>query len=132
MLVKGYVHHVEIVCGSEVIASHPRSYDRECTICSPVHYLALLEQKSRALDSGRAKTPPDWRLPDLLLPVATSARSASQQKRQPAEYIKVLRLMETFALAEVTKRRRRCPRMRAIGFDAVRHLLLCRIRRRPP
>ena len=50
MLVKGYVHRVEIICGSEVIASHPRSYDREGAIYDPVHYLALLEQKRRALD----------------------------------------------------------------------------------
>jgi len=50
VLVKGYVHRVEIICGSEVIASHPRSYDREGAIYDPVHYLALLEQKSRALD----------------------------------------------------------------------------------
>ena len=81
MLVKGYVHHVEIVCGSEVIASHPRSYDRESAIYDPVHYLALLEQKSRALDQAA----PTHRLAvaGLLLPVATSARSASQQTRQP-------------------------------------------------
>ena len=50
VLVKGYVHRVEIICGSEVIASRPRSYDRESAIYDPVHYLALLEQKSRALD----------------------------------------------------------------------------------
>ena len=29
VLVKGYVHQVVIVCGSEVIARHPRSYERE-------------------------------------------------------------------------------------------------------
>jgi hypothetical protein len=29
VLVKGYVHCVEIVCGSEVIAWHERSYERE-------------------------------------------------------------------------------------------------------
>src|SRR5215469_14451715 len=46
VLVKGYVHRVEIICGSEAIASHPRSYDRESAIYDPVHYLALLEQKS--------------------------------------------------------------------------------------
>lgn len=29
VLVKGYVHEVVVVCGSEVIARHPRSYERE-------------------------------------------------------------------------------------------------------
>jgi hypothetical protein len=42
VLVKGYVHRVEIICGSVVIASHPRSYDRESAIYDPIHYLALL------------------------------------------------------------------------------------------
>jgi len=35
--VKGYVHRVEIVCGSEVIASHPRTYERESAIYDPLH-----------------------------------------------------------------------------------------------
>jgi hypothetical protein len=32
VLIQGYVHQVKIVCGSEVIASHQRSYDRETAI----------------------------------------------------------------------------------------------------
>ena len=32
VLVKGYVHRVEIVCGSEVIARHQRSYEREAVV----------------------------------------------------------------------------------------------------
>ena len=48
VLVKGYVHHVVIVCGSEVIARHERSYERESAVFDPLHYLRLLEHKSRA------------------------------------------------------------------------------------
>ena len=54
VLVKAYVHRIVIVAGSEVIAEHPRSYDREAAIYDPLHYLALLEHKSRASGSGRA------------------------------------------------------------------------------
>jgi hypothetical protein len=36
------------VCGSQVIARHRRSYQREDTIFDPLHYLGLLEQ-SRGL-----------------------------------------------------------------------------------
>lgn len=50
VLVKGYVHEVVVACGSEVIARHFRSYGREAAIFDPLHYLALLEQKTRALD----------------------------------------------------------------------------------
>src|SRR5215472_2622546 len=49
VLVKGYVHRVVIVSGSEVIARHERCYERESAIFDPLHYLRLLEQKSRAL-----------------------------------------------------------------------------------
>ncbi len=47
MWVKGYVHEVVIACGSEVIARHQRSYERETVVFDPLHYLALLEQKTR-------------------------------------------------------------------------------------
>jgi hypothetical protein len=36
---------VVISCGAEVIARHPRSYERHDFIFDPLHYLALIEQK---------------------------------------------------------------------------------------
>jgi hypothetical protein len=48
VLVRGYVHEVVITCGAEVIARHPRSYEREDFVFSPLHYLALIEQKTNA------------------------------------------------------------------------------------
>jgi hypothetical protein len=46
--------------------------------------------------------------------------------------VQVLRLLETFSMAEVTQAIEDALRMRAISFDAVKHLLLCRIEQRPP
>ena len=43
--VRGYVERVEIGCGGEVIARHPRSYEREDTIFEPIHYLPLPHQQ---------------------------------------------------------------------------------------
>lgn len=51
-LVKAYVHRIVIACGCEVIADHKRSYEREAAVFDPLHYLALLEHKSRALDQA--------------------------------------------------------------------------------
>ncbi len=48
------------------------------------------------------------------------------------EYVQVLRLLETFHLAEVEAAVRDALQLGAIGFDAVKHLVLCRIERRPP
>src|ERR1017187_3445334 len=61
VLVKGYVHQVVVVCGSEVIARHERSYERESAVFDPLHYLALLEQKTRALDQAAPLA--GWLLP---------------------------------------------------------------------
>ena len=52
--VRGYVDQVVIGCGGEIIARHPRCYDRENMIFDPVHYLPLIEQKIGALGSGGA------------------------------------------------------------------------------
>ena len=37
VLVRGYVHDVVISCGAEVIARHPRSYEREDFVFEPLH-----------------------------------------------------------------------------------------------
>jgi hypothetical protein len=42
VLIRGYVHEVVISCGAEVIARHPRSYEREDFVFNPLHYLPLL------------------------------------------------------------------------------------------
>ena len=48
------------------------------------------------------------------------------------EYVQVLRVLETFALDEVHHGVGQALGLGAIGFDAVKHLVLCRIERRPP
>jgi hypothetical protein len=48
------------------------------------------------------------------------------------EYVQVLRLLESFRLEEVRHAVAQALGLGAIGFDAVKHLVLCRIERRPP
>ena len=52
-------------------------------------------------------------------------------KKGKREFVQVLRLLETFAVAEVERAIDDALRMGTISFDAVKHLLLCRIERRP-
>jgi transposase len=127
--VKGYVHQVVIACGSEVIARHERSYERETVVFDPLHYLALLEQKTRALDQAAPLA--GWQLPECFRQLRRLLE-ARLKKHGSREYVQVLRLMETFALAEVTHAIEDALLLGTISFDAVRHLLLCRIERRPP
>ena len=129
VLIRGYVHEVVISCGAEVIARHRRSYEREDLIFDPLHYLPLIEKKVGALDQAAPLV--GWELPEAF---ATLRRlmEARMGKAGKREYVQVLRLMETFRLEQVETAVRDALRLGAISFDAVKHLVLCRIERRPP
>jgi transposase len=129
VLVRGYVDEVVIACGAEIIARHPRSYGREDFIFDPRHYLALLERKIGALD--QAAPLQGWALPEAF---ATLRRLLEARLGKPGkrEYVQVLRLLEVFRLEDVHAAVREALRLGAVGSDAVKHLVLCRIERRPP
>ena len=57
------------------------------------------------------------------------ARSGRAGRR---EYVQVLRLLESFGLEDLDGAVKDALRLGAIGFDAVKHLVLCRVERRPP
>ena len=129
VLVRGYVHEVVIACGAEVIARHPRSWGKEDYIFDPLHYLALIEQKTNALDQAAPLA--DWNLPETFATLRRllEARMGKQGKR---EFVQVLRLLENFQIADVEAGIENALERGTIGFDAVKHLTLCRIERRPP
>ncbi len=129
VLIRGYVHEVVISCEAEVIARHPRSYEHEDFVFNPLHYLALLEQKTNALDQAAPLN--GWVLPEAF---ATLRRllEARMGKKGKREFVQVLRLMETFMLDDVAAAVGDAIERGAVGFDAVKHLVLCRIERRPP
>jgi len=129
VLIRGYVDSVLISCGAEVIARHIRSYEREDFVFDPLHYLALLERKIGALDQAAPLA--GWALPDAFMTLRRllEARMGRQGKR---EFVQVLRLLEVFSAEDVAAGVRAAIERGAIGFDAVKHLVLCRIERRPP
>ena len=53
-------------------------------------------------------------------------------RRGKREFVQVLRLLETFRLEEVQSAARDAIRLGALSFDAVKHLVLCRLEGRPP
>jgi hypothetical protein len=97
VLAKGYVDRVEIACHGETIAVHNRSYDTADFVYNPLHYLALLERKSKALD--QAAPLDDWQLADCIhrLRRLMEARMGNGGRR---EFIQVLRLMLLLARLE--------------------------------
>ncbi len=129
VLVRGYVGQVVISCGTEVIARHIRSYERDDFVYDPIHYLPLLERKPGALD--QAAPLQGWDLPEEFgaLRRLLEARMGRRGKR---EYVQVLRLLETLSQQEVHAAVRDAIRLGALSFDAVKHLVLCRLEGRPP
>ena len=129
VIVRGYVDRVVISCASEVIASHPRSYERDDFVYDPMHYLHLLEQKIGALD--QAAPLQDWDLPGEFGTLRRLLESR-MGRRGKQEFVQVLRLLETFSRQEVHSAIKDAIRLGALSFDAVKHLLLCRLEGRPP
>ena len=91
--------------------------------------LVLLERKTNALDQAAPLA--GWELPAEFgrLRRLLEARLGKPGKR---EYVQVLRLLEDFRLDDVAAAVRQAGELGTIGFDAVKHLLLCRIEQRPP
>ena len=126
---KAYVNDIVIVCGSDEIARHRRSYEREALIFDPLHYLALLERKTGAFDQAAPLA--GWVLPAAFLQLRRRLE-ARLGKAGTREYVQVLRLLEDFRLDHVSGAVCDALALGAIGFDAVKHLVLCRIEHRPP
>ena len=128
VLAKGYVDRVEIACRGETIAVHTRSYDTADFVYNPLHYLALLEHKTKALD--QAAPLDNWDLAECIhrLRRLMEARMGNAGRR---EFIQVLRLMENFHRHQVEQAVGEALRLGAISFDAVKMLLLARLENRP-
>ena len=129
VLVRGYVDRVVISCGSEVIARHHRSYQRDDFVFDPVHYLPLLEQKTAVLD--QAAPLQGWDLPEEFATLRRLLESRTG-RRGKREFVQVLQLFEHFSPGEVHAAVRDALRLGALSFDAVKHLVLCRLEGRPP
>jgi len=126
---KGYVNLVVIGCVAEVIADHPRSNETGDMVFSPRHYLPLIERKIMAFD--QAASLQGWELPDAFATIQLLLE-ARQGKTGKREYVQVLRLLERFGMEVLHGTIKDALRMGAISFDAVKHLVMCRIEHRPP
>lgn len=127
--IRGYVDRIVIGCAGEIVARHPRSYEREDMVFDPVHYLSLLEKKIGALDQAAPLA--DWQLPEAFhtLRRLLEARMIKAGRR---EYVQILRLLESFDLDDLHAAVKNALHMGTIGFDAVKHLVLCQVENRPP
>ncbi len=116
----GGIEEVRILCGTELIAVHPRSWRREGVFFDYRHYLALLERKPGALDHARP-------LEGLVLPECFSLLrrrlEADLGHGGRREFIKVLRLLEKASIPELAGAVAQALSIGATGCDAVACIL---------
>jgi transposase len=112
VLVKGTVDWVDIypVGKTERIAHHRRSYSKADFVLDPLQ---------------------DWALPAAFERLRRLLEARMDQRGR-REYIQVLRLLETFSIAQVEQAIGQAHGLGVLGFDAIKHLVLCAIEHRPP
>lgn len=120
VLAIGGIENVRFVVQDRVVAEHPRNWDQENVHYDPVHYLALLERKPGALDFGKPFD--DWNLPEGfgVLRRRLEGELGSGGRR---EFIKVLRLLESWELGELAKAVDHALAIGALTVEAIRLLL---------
>ena len=92
------VSEVRIVYEDRLVARHPRCWGREQTRYDPVHYLALLERKPGGFDFARPLE--TWDLPECY--GILRRRLEADDRHGTRAFIRVLRLLETHSLAQLT------------------------------
>jgi transposase len=103
LTLRAYPFQIELLFQGQVLATHPRCYDREQAIIDPLHYLPLLEQRPGAFEHARPmrQLRQDWDpVYDRLL--------AHLQQRLPSsrairEFVRILRLQQDYPLETVTQ-----------------------------
>jgi hypothetical protein len=92
------VDEVKIVHEDQVVARHPRCWDREQYRYDPIHYLAILERKPGGFDY--AKPLKDWSLPECFH--LLRRRLEADERHGTRAFIRILRLLERHSLEQLT------------------------------
>lgn len=118
--VKGYTDRVELLRFNDSIAVHERCWDKHKQIFNPLHYLPLLERKPHSLAFARPFEKFD--LPGCF-DVLRRRQEHEMEHDGTKEYIRVLRLLENYRLADLTRAVEKALKVRAVTKDAIEQFL---------
>ena len=124
IVVKGFMERVELCHRGEIVATHPRLWEKEQVRFEPLHYLALLERKPGALDHARPLE--GWPLPECFALLRRRLELELEDGQGTREYIRVLRLLEKHALPRLSRAVEKGLAVRAHTRDAIAQFLLPR------
>jgi transposase len=123
LVLRAYPFQIEILSLAEIVAVHPRSFERERDILNPLHYLGLLEQRPGAFEHAlplrqwRKNWPTDYErlLAELL------ARSPGGEGVR--EFIAILKLHQIYPADQVAQAIRAALVLGAAHLDGVQMCL---------
>jgi transposase len=120
LIVVATVEEVRLVYEDRLVARHTRCWERERTFFEPIHYLALLERKPGGIDYARPLE--NWQLPDSFALLRRRLEAADIQQGTRS-YIRVLRLLEKFSLAQLAAAVEYALDMDVIDADSIRTIV---------
>jgi len=115
--VKGYVDRVVVVAGGQVVAEHPRCYDRSQQVLDPVHFLATLERRPAALDHA-----PVYRDREPTAALAALRRELEAKHGTPAgtrQFIRVLQPLAEHPQSRIERAIAACRVEHAVSAEAI-------------
>jgi transposase len=118
----GTIDRVRFTQRGKVVAEHARCWGKGQVRFEPLHYLALLERKPGALDHARPLA--EWSLPEAFAELRRRLEE-KDPREGTRQYIRVLRLLETYDLPAVTTAVERALKLAVVDADGVRLLLQC-------
>ena len=112
------VDELRLIDSDKLVARHQRCWKREQDLFNPVHYLALLEKKPGGFD--HAKPLEQWELPDCF---AELRRLLEADGLGTREFIRVLRLLESCSLEQLSDAVDYALDIGVIDADAIRDIV---------
>lgn len=123
LLLRAFVDQVEISSGANVVARHPRCWEREQDILDPLHYLSLLERKPRAF--AQSKVIRQWRQqwPEIYERYWTALRQKLPEGEWTKTFVQILKLCERYPEESLAAALDEALRHHCYSYDGVRELL---------
>jgi transposase len=96
LVLRAFAFRIELLSLNEVVASHPRCFQKEQDILDPWHYLPLLQQRPGAFE--HAKPVHLWRKqwPESYEPLLSQLRESQPEGRGVREFLEILKLHQAY------------------------------------
>jgi transposase len=123
LLLRAFVDRVEIVNEQQIIATHPRCWEREQDVLDPLHYLSLLARRPRAFAQSKAIRAWRQQWPEAFERYWAMLGEKLPDQERTQTFVRILQLCETHPEAIVAKALQEALACHSYNYDGVRELL---------